>query len=84
MMMYLGFGHFVSGQFDHSEVALPQRADDLIEAHLQGPTLSRHGGLTSCTRLSHDHHTEQCVQARRPRLLFQLDACKEKEGLSVT
>lgn len=32
-------------QFHHSKIAFAQRADDLVEAHLQGPSLGPWAGL---------------------------------------
>lgn len=51
----LCFGDFVFGQFHHRKVPLPQGADDLIEADLQGPSLGR-AGLSPPAALRHDHH----------------------------
>lgn len=51
----LCFGDFVFGQFHHRKVPLPQGADDLVEADLQGPPLGR-AGLSPPAALGHDHH----------------------------
>lgn len=58
----LCFGDFVPGQLHHCKVPLPQGADDLIEAHLQGPSLGR-PGLSPLAALCHDHHAAATVRS---------------------
>jgi len=55
----LCFGDFMLGQFHHCKVSLPQGADDLIEADLQGPSLGR-AGLRWAV-LFHDHNGAPAV-----------------------
>lgn len=58
---YQCFGDFVPGQFHHCKISLPQGADDLVEAHLQGsPPLGR-SWLSPLAVLSHDHHAAATV-----------------------
>lgn len=63
----LCFGDFMFRQLHHCKVPLPQGADDLVEADLQGPSLCR-SGLSPPAILRHDHHgaaTVWCLDSVR-------------------
>lgn len=56
----LCLGDFMSGQFHHGKVSLAQRADDFVEADLQGSSLGR-AGLSPLGALCQDHHGASTV-----------------------
>lgn len=61
------------GQLHNCKVSFPQGAEDLIEAHLQWPSLGR-TGLSPLAVLCHDHHSAPTAMGR-----LRLVAAQTKE-----
>lgn len=78
----LCFGDFVSGQLHHCKVPLPKGADDLIEAHLQGPSLGR-PGLSPLAALCHDHHAAATVRSYSAGTVLRLQPAEADRSVPL-